>query len=75
MSSYPELRDKIALAARTLGLRLDWVEQGKSGRLVLVVSREQIVLARAFLAFRITPAIEARIVADLEPAFGKDWNL
>lgn len=74
MSSYPELRNKIAANTRRLGLRLDWVETTKTGRHLLIWNAEGVIVARVMLPYRMTIRLSAAIVAGLEPIFGKDWN-
>lgn len=74
--AYPEIRDRIYELARRLGLRPDWIEHGKSARLLLLYDREQVVVGRALVPTR---HIDDERLADLELAlahlFGKDWLL
>lgn len=74
LRTYPKIRDRIYELARQHGLRPNWIEHGKSARLLLLYDREQIVAGRALVPVR---RLDDDRLADLELAlahlFGKDW--
>lgn len=74
MTTYQDIRDRIAQHARTTGHTLRWIDQGRTGRTVLVYDQAERVIARCRLPFIITPTIEQTIHDTLAPAFGPDWN-
>jgi len=72
---YQEIRDRIFKLCREHGLRPDFPETTRSGRVMLLWSAEQVVVARTFLPMVADPppAVLARLQHDLAGVFGKGW--
>jgi hypothetical protein len=74
LATYREIRDRIYALARQHGLRPDWVEQGRTSRLLLIYDTEQTVVGRALVPVRdIRASAIQKLQHDLEHLFGKDW--
>jgi hypothetical protein len=72
---YQEIRDRIFKLCREHGLRPDFPETTRTGRLLLVWSPEQVVVARAFIPTVGDPPLTvlARLEHDLSGVFGEGW--
>jgi hypothetical protein len=72
---YQEIRDRIFELCRQHGLRPDFPETTKTGRVLLVWSIDQRVVARAFIPTVTDPApsVLARLQHDLAGIFGEGW--
>jgi len=75
LGNYPEIRDRIFELCRARGLRPDLPETTRAGRLLLLWSPEQIVVARAFIPTVADPppTVLARLERDLSGALGDGW--
>jgi hypothetical protein len=75
LSRYQEIRDRIFELCRVHGVRPDFPETTKNGRLLLVWSQDQRVLARAFVPTYADPGpvVLGRLQHDLAGIFGKGW--
>ncbi|WP_449066385.1 hypothetical protein [Planomonospora algeriensis] len=72
--TYQEIRDRIYVLARQHDLRPDWIEQGRSTRLLFLYDAQQVVVGRALVPLRdFRPETLAALATALEPVFGKDW--
>jgi hypothetical protein len=74
LTDYREIRDRIFELCRQQGLRPDFPET-KTGRVLLVWSADQRVMARAFLPTYkdAGPAVLGRLQHDLAGIFGEGW--
>ena len=73
--TYQEIRDRIFRLCRECGLRPDFPETTRAGRVLLVWSADQQVVARAFIP-TVTdppPAVLVRLQHDLAGIFGEGW--
>jgi hypothetical protein len=72
---YPEIRDRIFKLCREHGLRPDFPETTRTGRLLLLWNPEQVVVARAFIPTVADPppTVLARLQYDLSSVFGEGW--
>ena len=72
---YQEIRDRIFRLCRERGLRPDFAETTRTGRVLLVWNTGQEVVARAFIPTVDDPAptVLARLQRDLAGIFGEGW--
>jgi hypothetical protein len=72
---YQEIRDRIFRLCREHGLRPDFPETTRTGRLLLLWSPEQVVVARAFVPTVADPppTVLTRLQHDLAGIFGEGW--
>lgn len=72
---YQEIRDRIFELCRQFGLRPDFPETTKTGRVLLVWSIDQRVVARSFIPTVADPPLTAlaRLQHDLAGVFGEGW--
>jgi hypothetical protein len=72
---YQEIRDRIFKLCREHGLRPDFPETTRTGRLLLLWSPEQVVVARAFIPTVADPPLTvlARLEHDLSGVLGERW--
>lgn len=70
---YQEIRDRIFELCRQHGLRPDFPETTRTGRVLLVWSADQQVVARAFIPMVADPPLSvlARLRHDLAGIFGE----
>jgi hypothetical protein len=75
LAGYQEIRDRIFVLCREHGLRPDYPETTRTGRLLLLWSPEQVVVARAFIPTVADPppTVLVRLGHDLAGVFGKGW--
>ena len=75
LAKYQEIRDRIFALCREHGLRPDFPETTRAGRLLLVWSSERVVVARAFVPTvpDPPPTVLARLENDLAGVFGEGW--
>jgi hypothetical protein len=75
LTRYQEIRDRIFRLCRDNGLRPDFPETTRTGRVLLLWSVDQRVLARAFVPTVTDPAftVLARLQHDLAGVFGEGW--
>lgn len=72
---YQEIRDRIFRPCREHGLRPDFPETTRTGRVLLVWNSGQEVVARAFIPTMSDPppTVLARLQHDLTGIFGEGW--
>jgi len=75
LTDYRKIRDRVFELCRELGLRPDFPETTKAGRVLLVWSADQRVLARAFIPTYpdAGPVVLGRLQRDLAGVFGEGW--
>jgi hypothetical protein len=72
---YQEIRDRIFKLCREHGLRPDFPETTRTGRLLLLWRPEQVVVTRAFIPTVGDPPLTvlAHLEHDLSGVFGEGW--
>ena len=72
---YQEIRDRIFALCRQCGLRPDFPETTRTGRVLLLWTADQQVVARAFIPTVSDPplGVLARLQHDLAGVFGEGW--
>jgi hypothetical protein len=72
---YQEIRDRVFELCRQTGLRPDFPETTRTGRVLLLWSADQRVVARSFIPTVADPPliILARLRHDLAGVFGEGW--
>lgn len=72
---YQEIRDRIFRLCRERGLRPDFPETTKTGRVLLLWSADQQVVARSFIPTVPDPGpvVLGRLQHDLAGVFGEGW--
>lgn len=72
---YQEIRDRIFRLCREHGLRPDFPQTTRTGRVLLLWSAEHVVVARAFIPTVADPpsSVLARLEHDLAGVFGEGW--
>ena len=75
LTDYREIRDRIFELCRENGLRPDFPETTRMGRVLLVWSKHQRVVARTFIPTRANagPVVLGRLRDDLSGIFGEGW--
>ena len=75
LTDYREIRDRIFELCRLNGVRPDFPETTKAGRVLLVWSADQRVIARAFIPTYANPGalVLGRLQHDLAGIFGEGW--
>lgn len=75
LAKYQEIRDRIFVLARRHGLRPDFPETTRTGRVLLLWSTDQVVVARSFVPTVDDPGtvVLARLQHDLAGVFGEGW--
>jgi hypothetical protein len=75
LTTYQEIRDRIFKLCREHGLRPDFPETTRAGRVLLLWTGEQEVVARSFLPAVADPppTVLERLRHDLAGVFGEGW--
>jgi hypothetical protein len=75
LAKYQEIRDRIFDLCRQHGVRPDFPEMTRMGRVLLLWSADQQVVGRAFVPTVAdpSPSVLARLQHDLAGVFGEGW--